>query len=176
MVSGDVSLCSPVFLTIQTFMIAIVNIGSNLGNRRLNLARAVGAIINRFGEGYVVSHTVETAAWGYESDHLFLNLCMLFDTDLEAASLLGELQAIERGISASSHRNADGSYADRIIDIDLIDYGRQVIETAELSLPHPRLSGRRFYLEPLAEIAPGWTHPVTGLTAQEMLASLGDGD
>ena len=97
---------------------------------------------------------------------------MLFDTDLDGEELLTELQSIERGISPASHRQADGSYADRVIDIDLVDFGRQVVSTPRLSLPHPRMAQRRFFLEPLAEIAPGYTHPLTGLTPAEMLAAL----
>ena len=157
---------------IANYMIAIVNIGSNLGNLRLNLARAVGELINRFGTDYRLSHIVETPAWGFESAHPFLNLCMLFPTDLSPEALLDELQAIEHGISPASHRNPDGSYADRLIDIDLVDVDRQVIDTSRLRLPHPHLAERRFYLEPLAEIAPGYTHPVTGLTPLQMLSDL----
>lgn len=153
-------------------VIAIVNIGSNLGNRRLNLARAVGALVNRFGPNYQISHVVESPPWGFSSDNAFLNVCMLFDTDLDGEELLTELQSIERGISPASHRQADGSYADRVIDIDLVDFGRQVVSTPRLSLPHPRMAQRRFFLEPLAEIAPGYTHPLTGLTPAEMLAAL----
>lgn len=153
-------------------MIAIVNIGSNLGNRRLNLARAVGAIVNRFGAGYQVSHIIETPPWGFDSQHAFLNMCMLFDTDLEPESLLAELQAIERSISPDSHRNPDGTYADRVIDIDLLDYDRRIINSPSLCLPHRRIAERRFYLEPLAEIAPGWTHPATGMSATDMLIAL----
>ncbi len=152
---------------------AIINIGSNLGNRRLNLAKAVGAVINRFGN-YVASHIVESEPWGYDSPHPFLNMCVMFLTDLEPEALLDELQTMERTISSASHRNADGSYADRLIDIDLIDYDRQKISTPRLTLPHPRLAERRFFLEPLAEIAPGYTHPESGLTAQEMLAILAE--
>lgn len=149
----------------------IVNIGSNLGNRKFNLARAVGAIINRFG-GYQASSIVETAPWGFVSAHPFLNMCVMFSTELSAEALLDELQGIERGICAESHRNVDGSYADRVIDIDIIDYDRQVISTSRLQVPHPHLSERRFYLVPLAEIAPLYVHPVTGLSAAEMLAAL----
>lgn len=153
-------------------MIAIVNIGSNLGNRRLNIARAVGAIINRFGTDYHLSHTIETPAWGFESAHNFLNVCILFHTDLPPQQLLDELQTIERSISSASHRNADGSYIDRIIDIDLVDVDRMILDTPRLTLPHPRMAERRFYLEPLQEIAPGYTHPLSGMTPTEMLAAL----
>lgn len=150
---------------------AIVNIGSNLGQRRLNLSRAVRAISDRFGD-FEVSHVVESAASGFDSPHKFLNICMMFATDMEPEALLSELQEIERGICPDSHRTADGGYADRIIDIDLIAVGDKTADSERLQLPHPRLAERRFFLTPLDEIAGGWRHPVTGLTPGEMLAQL----
>lgn len=152
-------------------MYAIINAGSNLGNRRHNLSRAMAAIMRRFGN-LEMSHTVETEPQGYESPNKFLNVCIMFQTDLKPHELLAELQGIERSICADSHRNADGSYADRVIDIDLIAMEDLVLDTPELRLPHPGLPHRYFFLKPLEEIAPGWHHPVTGLTAAQMLAAL----
>lgn len=149
----------------------IINIGTNLGNRHLNLAKAAGAIINRFG-AYQASHIEESEAWGFDSRSAFLNICIMFQTELQPQDLLAELQKIEKTISDTPHRNADGSYRDRVIDIDIIDYDRQIIGTPTLTLPHPHLAERKFFLEPLAEIAPAWTHPATGLTAADMLAAL----
>lgn len=150
-------------------MYAIINIGSNLGNRRLNLSRAMGAIMREFGD-LEMSHTVETEAYGYESDHKFLNVCLMFQTELTPRELLEHLQSIERAISPASHRKGDGSYADRIIDIDIIALEDLVIDEPGLQVPHPRLAERYFFLKPLEEIAPGWVHPLTGLTPAEMLA------
>lgn len=149
----------------------IVNIGSNLGDRRLNLSRAVSRILARFGD-FEVSHVIESSPWGFESENPFLNLCLMFASDMKPLDVLHELQEIEKSISGESHRNPDGSYADRVIDIDMIAADDSVISTPELTLPHPRLAERSFFLEPLQEIAPGWRHPVTGKNAAEMLADL----
>lgn len=149
----------------------LVNIGSNIGNRRLNLSRAMRAIGEEFGN-FEISHVVESAPWGYDSTNSFFNLGIAFTTELTPVELLHRLQEIERSISPASHRNSDGTYADREIDIDIIAIDREIIDEVELKVPHPRLSERRFVLEPLAELAPGWRHPLTGLTPMEMLMKL----
>lgn len=149
----------------------LVNIGSNIGNRRLNLSRAMRAIGEEFGN-FEISHVVESAPWGYDSTNSFLNLGIAFTTELTPMELLHRLQEIERSISPASHRNPDGTYADREIDIDIIAIDREIIAEVELKVPHPRLAERRFVLEPLAELAPGWRHPLTGLTPMEMLMKL----
>lgn len=154
-------------------MYAIINIGSNLGNRRLNLSKAMAAVMHEFGD-LEMSHTVETEPAGFESPHKFLNVCLMFQTDLEPRVLLEKLQQIEKTISPASHRTASGAYADRVIDIDIVALDDRVIDETGLKVPHPRLAERYFFLKPLEEIAPSWAHPLTGLTPAEMLAALPD--
>ena len=149
----------------------LINIGSNLGNRRLNLSRAMRAIGEEFGD-FEMSHAVESAPWGFDSTHSFVNIGIAFNTDLQPLEVLHRLQAIEHRLSPEPHRNADGSYADRMVDIDIVAIDREVIDSPELTVPHPHLAERRFFLEPLAELAPGWAHPATGLDASQMLARL----
>lgn len=149
----------------------LINIGSNLGDRRLNLSRAMRAVGEEFGP-FEISHVVESDPQGFDSTNSFLNLGMAFETDLPPEELLQRLQQIERSISPASHRDAQGGYADRIIDIDIVAIDREVIDTESLKVPHPRLAERRFFLEPLAELAPGWQHPVTGLDPYQMLLRL----
>lgn len=148
-----------------------VNLGSNLGNARLNLTRAMKAIGETFGP-YELSHAVESEPWGFDSTRPFLNIGLMFASDLEPEEVLDRLQAIEQSISPAPHRNADGSYADRIIDIDIIAADETVHDSHRLHIPHPRMAERRFVLEPMAELAPQWRHPRTGLTAGEMLGRL----
>ena len=151
--------------------IVFVNIGSNLGDRRLNLSRAMRAIGEEFGD-FEISHVVESEPWGFDSTHSFLNLGMMFSSTLPPVEILYRLQAIERRISSVPHRNPDGSYADRVIDIDIVAIDDLSVVEEKLTLPHPRLPERRFFLEPLAELAPGWRHPESGLTAAQMLRLL----
>ncbi len=151
----------------HTMHYVFINIGTNLGDRRLNLSRAMRAVGNVFGE-FEMSHVVESEPWGYSSDNKYLNLGMAFATDMEPEDVLDELQKIEQSLSPDSHRNADGSYADRIIDIDIVAIDNMMIDTERLKVPHPHLSQRDFFLAPLEELASGWRHPATGESPSEM--------
>ena len=149
----------------------LINLGSNLGDRRLNLSRAMRAVGAEFGD-FEMSHVVESEPWGFDSTNSFLNVGMAFNSDLPPEEVLGRLQRVERSISPAPHRDASGGYADRVIDIDIVAVDREIIDTPSLRVPHPNLAERRVFLEPLAELAPGWTHPESGLTAAQMLARL----
>jgi len=94
------------------------------------------------------------------------------ETELEPLELMRGLLEIERGMG----REREGAVAKgpRVIDLDLLLYGQSVMNTAELTLPHPEMQERRFVLEPLAEIAPGMVHPVLGVRVGEMLSGLGE--
>ena len=149
----------------------IINIGSNIGDRRLNLSRAMRAVGMEFGD-FEMSHAVESKPAGFDSPHRFLNVAMLFQSDMQPQEVLERLQSIEKSLSPEPHRNPDGTYRDRLIDIDIVAIDDLTINTPTLTVPHPHLADRRFFLEPLKEIAPQWKHPVSGLTARQMLAIL----
>lgn len=152
--------------------VAHVNIGSNLGDGRANVTRAAEMIAARLGVDVRRAEPVVSEPWGYTSPNPFVNLGIAFDTDIEPSALLRILRDIEAAISPAPHRNADGSYADRLIDIDLIAVGDTVADTPELTLPHPRMHLRDFVLLPVAQLDPGWRHPLLGLTAAQLLARL----
>lgn len=136
---------------------AYIGIGSNLGKRRYNIRRAVEGIRSlEHVADVVVSSVMESEPWGYESANKYLNVVVkaAFDTDIEPLWLLDRLQEIERGICKASHRDADGNYIDRRIDIDIIAIDNLVVDHPRLQLPHPRMLERDFVLKPLAEIAP----------------------
>ncbi|MDE6544893.1 MAG: 2-amino-4-hydroxy-6-hydroxymethyldihydropteridine diphosphokinase [Paramuribaculum sp.] len=152
--------------------LAHVNIGSNLGDSRANVTRAAELIAERLGVAVRYADIVVSEPWGYSSPNPFVNLGIAFDTDLAPLHLLRILRGIEADISFASHRKADGSYADRLIDIDLIAVGNTVMDTEELTLPHPRMHLRDFVLRPMARLDPEWHHPAFGLTASELLARL----
>jgi 2-amino-4-hydroxy-6-hydroxymethyldihydropteridine diphosphokinase len=124
--------------------------------------------LKRLGEVVAVSSFYDTAPVGYVEQPRFLNAALLLETELEPVELLRELLAIERGMGRV--RGVDKG--PRVIDLDLLLYGQVVLETAELTLPHPEMAERRFVLEPLAEIAPSMVHPVLGLPVGEMLAKV----
>lgn len=148
------------------------NIGSNLGDRLALIGRAVALLEAALGTEARVSAPVVSEPWGFDSPHRFVNVGVNFETDLDPAELLRTALETERLIDPEgSHRNPDGTYADRLIDIDLICVG-QAVSHGDPELPHPRLQGRRFVLEPLAELLPQWRHPLSGLTAAELLTHL----
>ena len=148
-----------------------LNLGSNLGNRLLHLTRAMKAIGEEFGP-YETSHKVESDPWGFNSTNRFVNIGVSIESDLDPEEVLARLQKIEKGISPRGHRRWDGSYNDREIDIDIMATDGTPYDSPALHIPHRHLGRRDFFLKPLSELAPGWRHPASGLTASEMLTAL----
>lgn len=104
-----------------------------------------------------VSAAVESEPWGFESEHRFMNVGVMLDMDTAAEPLavLDTVQEIERRTGGGTpHRNADGSYRDRTLDIDIIDIDGMRLDSARLTLPHPRAALRSFVMEPLRELDP----------------------
>jgi len=152
---------------------AHINIGSNLGHRAELIARAVSLLAGSIGRVERVSSPVESAAWGYESDNVFLNVGVNVNTDLVADEIVGRLKRIEREIDpAGTHRDSDGNYVDRMIDLDLICLDNVVSSSEIAQVPHPHMQAREFVLRPMAEILPDWVHPASGKNAAKMLAEL----
>lgn len=138
---------------------AYINIGSNTGESRRTLWRAVIALLDVAADRRVVcSDIVVSEPWGYISDRPYLNIGVLLDTDLEPHALLHATQDIERRLGATPHRDATGAYIDRNLDIDIIDIDNIRVDTSDLTLPHPRARLRPFVLEPLRQLLPG--HPL----------------
>jgi 2-amino-4-hydroxy-6-hydroxymethyldihydropteridine diphosphokinase len=148
------------------------NLGSGFGDREANLREAVRRV-GELGEVSAVSSFYDTEPVGFLEQPRFLNGALLLETKLEPVALMRALLGIERAIG----REREGAVAKgpRVIDLDLLLYREEdgagvVMATEELTLPHPEMQGRRFVLEPLAEIAPEWVHPVFGKTVGVLLA------
>lgn len=148
-----------------------LNIGSNIGQRRDNLYRAVVALAAGTG-GCAVSSIVESEPWGFESDNHFLNLGVRVSSDLEPQQMLDRIHEIERRLGSASHRDEQGGYIDRLVDIDIVAIDDLVIDTPTLQVPHPHLPDRDFFLLPMTQLAPDWRHPITHLTPAQMLENL----
>ena len=147
-----------------------LNIGSNMGDRRDNLYRAVGFLAA--DTGCAVSSIVESEPWGFESDNRFMNVGVWLCSDLEPQEMLERIHDIEHRLGSSSHRDEHGGYIDRLVDIDIVAIDDLVIDTPTLQVPHPHLPDRDFFLKPMIQLAPDWHHPLTGLTAAQMLEAL----
>jgi len=147
---------------------AYLALGSNIGDREANLRDAATRLDGKEMRVTRRSSVYETAPRELLDQPWFLNAAVEIETSLFPLQLLARVRAVEREMG----RRRITPKGPRNIDIDILFYSRAVIATAELEVPHPRLAERRFVLEPLAEIAPELRHPVTGKTAQEMLAVL----
>ena len=135
-----------------------LNIGSNMGERRDNLYRAVVALTAGTG-GSVTSRIVESEPWGFESENTFLNAAVCVETELSPNALLRVTQQIERDMGRTEKSTINGqqstvTYHDRIIDIDILLYDDLHINTPKLTIPHPHMYERDFVLIPLREILP----------------------
>ena len=145
-----------------------LNIGSNIGDRRDILYRAVVALAAGTS-GCAVSSIVESEPWGFESDNRFMNLGVLLVADCDPQAMLDRIHEIERSLGSAAHRDSEGRYIDRLVDIDIVAIDDQVIDTSTLQVPHPHLPEREFFLRPMMQLNPCWKHPSTGLTLGEML-------
>ncbi len=147
-----------------------LSLGSNVGERAKNLQDAIAALADAGVEVSRVSSIYETEPVDLLEQPWFLNCVVEAQTNLPPLELLQALRAIEARMG-SKKLVPKGP---RLIDMDILLYGNETIDTPELQVPHPRMHQRRFVLAPLAEIAPRARHPVSGLTAAEMLARAAD--
>ncbi|WP_181306836.1 2-amino-4-hydroxy-6-hydroxymethyldihydropteridine diphosphokinase [Rufibacter sp. XAAS-G3-1] len=147
-----------------------VLLGSNLGDRVFYLTEATTRLAAVFGKTALKSKFYETAAWGLTNQPSFLNQVLVFDTSLSPKVVLALTQQIEQELG----RIRKERWGARVIDIDLLFYGQEILETPHLHLPHPQLHLRRFTLTPLAEVAPEFIHPVLQKTIAELLAECPD--
>ncbi len=148
-------------------VVAYLSLGSNMENRQDSLERALELLSRRL-RIEKVSSIYDTEPVGNTSQPRFLNLVCQVYTRLAPSGLL----ALAKGIETKLGRVAGSSKAPRPIDIDILYYGDQVIETPELVIPHPRLTERAFVLVPLAEIAPDVVHPVAKKTVKDLLSEV----
>lgn len=149
-----------------------INIGTNLGDRQANIAAAVSALERLIGAKALCSDAVTSPPWGYQSNNEFLNIAVAIVCDIAPAQMLALLKRIENMVGTSVHRNAAGEYCDRIIDLDIMAIDQLTISTPSLTVPHPHLAERIFFVEPFLQLAPQWRHPLTHQSLAEMLQNL----
>lgn len=137
----------------------------------VNIRRAIALLRQSKGIAVTkISGFYETAALYLTEQADFINCAVALETSLEPIELLAACRQIEKKIGRKKGRR----YGPRVIDLDILSYGRRLIDRPELWIPHPRLAERRFVLEPLREINPRWRHPVLKRSAARLLKELGD--
>jgi len=150
---------------------AYLLLGGNLGDREANLKRAIELLNDKIGKVIAISSLYETAAWGKTDQPAFLNQAVALQTSLSALAVLDLALSIEQELG----RVRKDKWGERLIDIDLILFGDQVINIPDkLQVPHPHMQHRKFVMEPLAEIAPEVLHPVLGETILSICRNLSD--
>lgn len=128
-----------------------LSLGTNLGSREDNLERALQLLQEQVGELLRRSSVHETTPWGFESSHMFLNLCVCMATSLSPLQLLAATKQIERQMGRTQ-KSEQGHYADRVIDIDILLYDDVHVNESDLIIPHPHMYERDFVMLPLNEI------------------------
>jgi len=145
-------------------------LGSNLGDRRNYIASAISEIGATLGKIETSSSLYETASWGKHDQPDFINQVIELKTNLNPKDLLIGVLNIEIELG----RKRIEKWGSRVIDIDILLYGQQIVDEPDLCIPHPFLAFRRFCLMPLNEIAPKFVHPILKKTIQELLFELSD--
>jgi len=146
-------------------------LGSNLNGRFKNIQKAIQAIHDKIGRVKKISSLYKTPAWGFKGND-FYNCCIEIETVLNPELLMKSLLDIEKQLGRK--RRNDQNYENRIIDIDIVLYEEEIIDTPRLSIPHPKSTERKFVLIPLCEISSKLLFPHSKKTALEHLTNCTD--
>ena len=150
---------------------AYLLLGGNLGDREANLKKAIELLNDKVGNVIAISSLYETAAWGKTNQPAFLNQAISLQTRLPALEVLERALSIEQELG----RVRKDKWGERLIDIDLILFGNEMINIPDkLQVPHPHMQDRKFVMEPLAEIAPEVVHPLLGETMLDICRNITD--
>ncbi len=133
-----------------------ISLGSNKGDKFKNLQDAITSIYFRIGNIKIISKVYKSPALGFEGDY-FLNACLIIETELKPTKAMRELLAIEKALGRT--RTKKKGYESRTIDLDIIFFGEEVLDSKTLKLPHPEMHKRKFVLQPLSDIASEVVHP-----------------
>jgi 2-amino-4-hydroxy-6-hydroxymethyldihydropteridine diphosphokinase len=149
--------------------VCLIALGSNIGNRLANLRKAAESLMLEVGKVTAKSGVYETPPWGNHEQPRFLNACVTLETDMKPRELLNAAHDIER----EGGRKERERWGPREIDVDILTYGEISLHENDLIIPHPLMGQRPFVLVPLSDIAPDWSHPLTGEFLSDLLLKTG---
>jgi deoxyguanosine kinase len=144
----------------------VLSLGSNQGNRLENIENCIDLIHQEVGTVIRVSRLYQTPAWGFESD-AFYNCALVLHSAASAQKILNQVLKIEKQLGRV--RSAQQGYQSRVIDIDLIAFDQEIIQSEKLQIPHPLMQERKFVLLPMQDLNLDWKHPVFKKTIAELL-------
>lgn len=145
-----------------------VLLGSNLGDREFLVNQACKMMDERCGEIVAKSRLYESEPWGFLAEYWFLNQVIVLKTTLSPDDLMRKLLSIEKELGRDRSQPHEG-YVSRPMDLDILYYGSEIIDTQMVTAPHPRLHQRRFTLLPLCDVAPDFVHPTMKKTNLQLL-------
>ncbi len=156
----------------QTKNEVVILLGANLGDKKAMFSEVKTYIAQHVGDCTKESGIYASTAWGFASDNEFYNQVLVVETEFSAHDVLLRCQAIENKCGRT--REKANEYEDRPIDIDLLYFNHDIVDTDDLVIPHPLLQERRFTLEPLCEILPDYVHPIYLKTNAQLLKECTD--
>lgn len=149
-----------------------LSLGSNLGDRKINILNAIELLEKYLKQEVVISSFYESKAMGFDSERDFLNICAKTKTKITPQEFIGIIHEIEHNLGRI--RDEKSRYIDRIIDIDILFFGQMVVETKNLQIPHPKIYERKFVLFPLLNIAKNLVDPKSGENIETLLEACND--
>lgn len=150
---------------------AVILLGGNMGDVLKTFKRAIALIEKKAGKVTARSAVYKSEPWGITNQEYFLNQVIIIRTKQGPAELLNMLLKVEKWLGRN---RTEEKYTPRTIDIDILFYNNEVIENNEIEIPHPRLHLRRFALEPLNELMPGYIHPALNVSLKTLLENCPD--
>lgn len=147
-----------------------LGLGSNIGDRKKHISQTINKIESKIGPCLQQSGLYKTAAWGKTNQSYFINQVIEIHTEWAPIDILDGILAIEKQLG----RIRKEKWGERIIDIDLLFYGSDIVELPRLLVPHPFIAERRFVLAPMHEIAPDFIHPIFERSISDLLAACPD--
>lgn len=153
-------------IKIKTYLL----LGSNIGNSEKNLEKAKKEIEKKIGKVIRSSSVYKTQAWGKKNQPDFLNQVLIVDTSLSPEKAIETILSIEHKMGRVRKQKNEP----RIIDIDILFYGKEIVNAPHLTIPHPLMQERNFVLKPLNELSPQWMHPVLKKSIHNLLIACKD--